>query len=327
MKNTTNILQDGLAWKKWGRRLVALLLAFLALIATFNIIVDPYEVFQLVTIPAHSLDPNERYRKVEHLIAKKSNINAFLMGTSTMGNARPEDARNACGENLNFYNLSFFAGNPQEALASLKALQKNGVVPEKVVYGIDYFQFHDHTAAGASRWLHPEANGQNKMLFFWKYLFLFSFKESVGKIETWERKVPFIQFDFENTGAYSLPFYDEWLASDEGGYFLEKLPSQPLPLAQHAWDPRQFFALQEMGLWGRGNNVDMRFVLMPVYPLHRTNYSDQEKEWFERKLRDIVDTTVPDSNESVESSQKHAYYDGKHFRQALSQKVLKTACQ
>ena len=108
------------AWTRWSTTVVSIAVAGMLGVGAMNYLVDPYEIFGTSKLRP-GVTVNDRYGKIEHLLANPGRYNGLILGSSVMGVFNPSVADQKLPGHR-FYNLSYFGGTPEEALNTLKAL-------------------------------------------------------------------------------------------------------------------------------------------------------------------------------------------------------------
>lgn len=180
----------------------------------WNVVVNPYQIFKAKLAIGDrytSSTTNERYLKVEYLLneAKKTSPNSwiaivdqindesprdsvkskstapdsYIVGSSIMGLVEPSLV-NQYFHDRHFYNLAFLAAKPDEILATLRGLKRDGITIKTVVYGLEPIAFTDIKSYGLAYQLHPEASDQSRQRVVFDYLFASSLSDGFSRLVT-----------------------------------------------------------------------------------------------------------------------------------------------
>ena len=102
-----------------------------------------YEAFNVfhwknLRILESAVDGNENVVKTQYIIHNPQRFNAFILGSSRIGHL-PQDALPSHLEekNLNWFNMTYTEGFPQENYETLKSFLKNKIKIEAVLLGFD----------------------------------------------------------------------------------------------------------------------------------------------------------------------------------------------
>ncbi len=307
----------------WARRWVfAVGVAAVGVVGT-NLILDPYQVFNLVEL-RDSYAPNEIHNKIEHLLTHPQRHDAFLVGSSRMGLFEPAAAQ-AIHPERSFYNLSVLGVEPYEQLAMLQALQAGGVAVREVVIGIDLYPFLTRRAqADPSHTPHRAMSGESRWEFLSRYLFLASYQYGIGRLAHTLAEEPSIVFDFAGTGRYYLRAYDAQRAADLQGYVAKQFPqtqSTPRPQGPPVWVQQAFDELEQLRDWCRANAVQANWFIHPLHPSILVNVPDGTVAAFRERILTLLGPT-PDFSEDQRFLSSNDYYDSKHYVPALAERLL-----
>ena len=296
-------------------------LAALAL-PVWNLLVDPFQVFQTPLLVADGPTLNERFRKVEHLTGQPGKHDAFLIGTSAMGAVEPSLA-DARFPGRRFYNLSMFAAQPGEILSALRALKAAGVPVKTVVYGLEPGPFHVGRAYGPATRAHYAASGASRWRFGFDCLFASSPAEGLRRIAEQFKAVPSIHYDIGGTGRYHLDAYEREIQADPERFIWENVRgAQPPPFAG-GWIGRHFEDFGRLLDWLRAEGIAHTVYLNPLHPALRGMYGEARLAEFGRKIREAGKLdSLPDCGRILDGDFERMFYDLRHFRPAAGEKIF-----
>jgi len=319
----------------------------------WNVVVNPYQIFsEKYSIGSRftSSTTNERYLKVEYLVREakersplasenivsaineskddrkmrmKESHNAFIVGSSIMGMIDPSLVESRL-PGKRFYNLAFLAAKPDEILATLKGLKREGVPISTVVYGLEPIAFTDIKSYGPAYQLHPLADESNKQKVLFDYLFASSLSDGFSRLVTVLRENPSVRYDIEGTGRYYLDRYDREIEQDHDAFIRKQFPMNAKPLKASPWIENRFTDFKELVQWLKNQKVDAKFYLNPLHPYVGNAYGEDRMNEFKQRIMGLTDrATISDctrllSNEDV----NRQFYDYKHFRDVEAGKVL-----
>lgn len=314
-------LERGFA--RWSRRWV-FAVGFAAVgVVSANLLLDPYQVFNLVEL-RDSYAPNEIHNKIEHLLTHPGRHDAFFVGSSRMGMFEPAAAQ-ALHPERSFYNLSVLGVEPHEQLAMLQALQAGGVAVRELVIGIDLYPFLTRRAqADPAHTPHRAMSGESRAQFLSRYLFLASYQYGIGRLAHTLAEEPSIDFDFAGTGRYHLRAYDAQRAADLQGYVAKQFPqteSTPRPQGPPVWVQQAFDELAQLRDWCRANGVETYWFIHPLHPSILVNVPDETVAAFRERILALLGPT-PDFSEDPRFLSSFDYYDSKHYVPALAERLL-----
>lgn len=319
----------------------------------WNIVVNPYQIFSdTFSVGARytSSTTNERYLKVDYLVKEArerspqaaENIvavingppgdrqktkgglpDAFIVGSSIMGMISPSlMASHFPGRD--FYNLAFLAAKPDEILATLKALKREGIPLGTIVYGLEPIAFTDIKSYGPAYQLHPIATQSNSQKILFDYLFASSLSDGFSRLATVLRGEPSVRYDIEGTGRYYLDRYDHEIEKDHDAFIRKQFPMNPKPLTASPWIEKRFSEFKELVQWLKQEKVDARFYLNPLHPYVANAYGEDRLNEFKQSMRELTgQASLNDCTRLLDDEEvNRRFYDYKHFRDVDAGRVL-----
>ena len=310
-------------WAPWCRRAAVCVVFSMLALPAWNLALDPYQAYG-VPWPNDSAKLNERYSKVDHLLADPGRYDALLVGTSVMGALDPGSVEGHMPARR-FYNLSFFGGKPGEILSALKALEAGGMRPAAILYGVEPLAFHNAHVSGPANWPHPFVTGMSRMEFLAKYLFASSFADGLDRIAKQFDNPPFIRFDIGNTGCYHLDRYESLIGRDHGK-FIESQFKKAGEGHAPAWLDSRFGEFGEILSWAGLHGIDVRVFLTPMHPATAAIYGSATLSLFRQRIMAAGGlAALPDCSHLLDDDANHLFYDSKHFRPVAAGRVLACA--
>ena len=325
----------------------------------WNVVVNPYQIFN----PAFSIGDrfsssttNERFLKVEYLLneAKQTSPNspeaiigqindesprdsdsrktlntthdAFIVGSSIMGLVDP-DLVNRYFPGRHFYNLAFLAAKPDEILATLRGLKREGVPIKTVVYGLEPIAFTDIKSYGPAYQLHPEAGEQSRQRIIFDYLFAPSLSDGFSRLVTAISGKPSVRYDIEGPGQYYLERYDREIKTDHGAFIRKQFPINAKHVKAPPWIDSRFEDFRKLAQWFKDERIDVKFYLNPLHPYIANAYGDGRLVEFKQKIAEITgQSSIQDCTELLNSDDANRrFYDYKHFRPVEAPTVIECA--
>ncbi len=103
------------------------------------VFVDVFNVFHYNDIRFTDAEPNKNYVKTKYVIKNPDKFNAFIFGSSRVGNIPSVGLPryNHSNEKLSWYNMTYSMGVPAEHLETIKTFIKNNVKIKYIVIGVD----------------------------------------------------------------------------------------------------------------------------------------------------------------------------------------------
>jgi hypothetical protein len=302
--------------------LTALLLFAVTLPVYVNLVLDPYYIFRFNSNNV-GFTPNERFNKVEYLLANPEKYNSFFLGSSRMGMFSPLTAQKYRPD-LNFYNLSAYGGNANDALLMLRHLKENGVSIKEIVMGIDLFPFlmEQDQVTPAYRH-HPAVVNESTPRFYFDYLFQPSLFHAYIKYEHGLLTLPKVEFDFENTGQYFLREKDALIKADHRAYIEKNFIPDTREPVDAAFVQRRFTDLAALKKWLDENEIRVHFFIHPHHIHELQVFKSSVYPAFKQRVETILGP-LPDFTAYRDWHTNHAwYYEKKHYRPVVADEIIR----
>lgn len=317
------------SWAKWSAVVAIGAVGAAMSVAAFNLIVDPYSVFKTNEGMRQGYNPNERYRKIEYLKENVERFDSLVLGASTMG-LMPTEALNEYRPEGRWYNLSFLAGTPPEALRAVKFLRSRGMEIKEVVYGIDMFAFRK-IEAHRELWRqeHPEITGESSYSWWKRHVFGSTLLDGTERLtHNWLHKEPKLVFDFERSGRYYLARWDREIERDHQGFIKKQIydkynlgDKKPKP-AGVALVQARFDELAELKQWLDSNGIKSHFWINPIHWKNLATVDEETMSAFRKGVKAAVGD-VPDYTARKDiTSEDTLFYEWNHFRPVAGYKIL-----
>jgi hypothetical protein len=320
----------------------------------WNVVVNPYQIFKThfaIGDRYTSSTTNERYLKVEYLLneAKKASPNSskaivgqindesprvsvktkstapdsYIVGSSIMGLVEPSLV-NQYFHDRHFYNLAFLAAKPDEILATLRGLKRDGVTIKIVLYGFEPIAFTDIKSYGPAYQLHPEASEQSRQRVVFDYLFVSSLSDGFSRLVTAMSGNPSVRYDIEGTGRYYLERYDQEIEKDHGAFIRKQFPLNAKPAKAPPWIESRFEDLRKLARWLKDERIDAKFYLNPLHPYVAKAYSIERLAEFKVKITQLTGMDGINNCTAIlmDDEVNRRFYDYKHFRPTETSKVI-----
>ena len=120
---------------KFFRNILIFVLCVAIIQCSLCILVDPFNVFHPFSVRDNGVEPAKNYIKMKYIISS-NNFDAFLFGSSRVGNIHTENI-----SNVSCYNMTYSCGTPVEHLRNIKTLISNGIVPKHIYIGLDHSSY------------------------------------------------------------------------------------------------------------------------------------------------------------------------------------------
>lgn len=317
------------SWAKWSAVVAAGAVGAALSVAGFNLVVDPYSVFKTNEGMRPGYNPNERYRKIEFLKNHIGQYDSFVLGASTMG-LMPMEGLQEFRPQGRWYNLSFLAGTPPEALRAVQYLKSKGMPIKEVVFGIDMFAFRK-IEAHRQLWRqeHPDITGESRYSWWKRNLFGSTLIDGTERLtHNWLHDQPKLIFDFDGTGRYYLARWDREIEKDQKAFIQKQIyekfnlgDKKPKP-AGIALVKERFEELAQLKEWLDANGVKAHFWINPIHWKNLATVDDATMAEFRKGVREAVGD-VPDYTLREDIVREDTlFYEWNHFRPVAGHKIL-----
>jgi len=312
------------AWTRWSVTALSIAVAGMLGVGAMNSLIDPYEIFRTSQLRP-GVTVNDRYGKIEHLLANPGRYNGLILGSSVMGVFNPSVADQQL-PGRRFYNLSYFGGTPEEALNTLKALEAKGFMFTDVIMGLDAFAFMEgKEAVDLSRRPHPVVSGESRTAFLLSYLTAPSFMQCIGKLAHDRQEVPSIVFDLSGNGQYHLAAFDREISEDPVG-FTKRHVSDPAKVRRLSRSgaglaPAKIESFATLNQWLTSRGIASRFFINPMTSAMRQEVGEANVEALVRHVSAISGEQIPDFSHLAEDGDA-SFYDLKHIRPSVATDIL-----
>ena len=116
----------------------ACILIFIGLFIATAFYFDTFNVFHWKNLRFTAAEPNKNYVKTQNIIHNPQKFNAFVFGSSRVGNIPPDNLPAAAdGTQLRWYNMTYSEGIPAEHLLSMQTFWEHGVDIKMILLGFD----------------------------------------------------------------------------------------------------------------------------------------------------------------------------------------------
>jgi hypothetical protein len=311
----------------WYRFCVVSLVGFyggFVLLACLNIVVDPYRIFKVVPM-ASGYTPNQRFNKIEFLLANPDRYDSFLVGSSKVGLLNP-DVASELRPGHQYYNLGVFGGDAVDALLMLRHLKAQGVKVREVTFGLDLQTFMSLRKEETPAYRHhPKISNQSWLAFWSQYLFIPSLNHSFLKVFHDAQGGTEITFDITGNGAYHLPAFEAGIKSDSDGYIKKHFPANPpIEASRTLWLEERFIELRELVSWLDAEGVT-RFIFVNPHYFHGalSAIDAASLSQFYSKVEAITGAIPSFIGHKDWDKNKALYYEPEHYRPILGEEMFR----
>lgn len=301
---------------KWPICFILGLIAPWSALVGYNVISDPYGLFR-EDMYEQIVDPNQVYKKLQHVIDNPSKYDTYLFGSSRVGNIY---LRPILGDTA--YNFTYSEGVPSEHLANIKSMLAHNVNIKHIVIGLDDFSYQLDASIHNdqySRKLHPKASGE-----FWVDFYAFYFFRTFSDIDIQHLFTKgykdYIYFDIANTGNPICEICE--FAVENFSYLHNSANKFTKPFSYYG--DRIDTTVQTMKeIISLSEKHDFQLTLF-FNPLHKTTYINSglsQSFVFKRKLAKIHPFYDFQGINFVTSNNMY-YYETSHYRPIIGSYML-----
>ncbi len=300
---------------------------FCALIAFFNVAVDPFGIFgdRFFNYYEYNMTQNPRIAKIAYLDKNYKNYDSYIVGSSKTS-AYPIDKLNKYYDGASFYNMLSYGGDMADNRKMIEYIINNYNAKNIILnIGLEEVYQYDYEDDKTKGNLHAKVSGENELLFYLKYAFL-NLQYSFDKIESYFKRdyLPSANEVFiPETGAYNKAVRDveALMTEDEhteanDGFFLYREERDELPYIDNA--VADIKAIKELC---QENNVNFILIASPNYVTEIEDYNTTELCDYWQKIAQV--TPFYDfAGYSPISYDCRYFYDDAHFRNDVGTMAL-----
>ncbi len=300
---------------------------FCALIAAFNITVDPFGIFgdRFFNYYEYNMTQNPRIAKIAYLDKNYQNYDSYIVGSSKTS-AYPIEKLNKYYDGASFYNMLSYGGDMADNRKTIEYIIENYNAKNIILnIGLEEVYQYDYEDDKIKGNLHAKVSGENEILFYLKYAFL-NLQYSFDKIESYFKRDYLPSADevfIAETGAYNkavrdveaLMTEDEHIQANDG-FFLYREERDELPYIDNAVEDIR--AIKELC---KENNVNFILIASPNYVTEIEDYNTTELCDYWQKITEV--TPFYDfAGYSAISYDCRYFYDDAHFRNDVGTMAL-----
>ena len=312
--------------KKWVLMFFATVLMIIVGLGIFNILVDPFGVFDLDFLewPSYEMTMNPRTAKVSYLKKHHEQYDSYIVGASSSSSYPVEKLNGYTGGS--FYNMFAYGSDMYDVEQEVRYLTRHYTVKRLVVNvyvgsAVSYDIDGDRTTV-----LPPEVTGESPLAFYSRFIAMdprFSVDKLTAMAEDTYLTQPFDVFN-ERTGAYDKKVRDAEPISSMEEYLqsypvFANYPSYPIAVNEEAISGTlgSLAAIRDMCA---ENGIELTVVTAPLYWRDAARYDWDEMSDFYIRMAQVV----PYWNFALSSVSFDCryFYDEAHFRNCVGEMAL-----
>jgi len=312
--------------KKWTISVFLSITILVAAIVSVNVMVDTYGIFR-TDFSRQFVPPNISYVKIKYLLENKSRFDSYVFGSSRVSYINEEKITNG-----RYYNMFYAEGVPEEHLANIRFLLKNGVSIKNLMIGLDEFSFVIDPKQHLSSLLvqpYPGVSGKKFQDFYGEYFFrldkfipeledYINHNYTKGNSSTQNSVI----FDMYGTGRILLPAVDEEIERNVQTHIRDKKFSEPFHRVGDN-STNALAAMREIVSLAKKEGIN---IIVFINPIHKTTYLDANLNQFavfKKRLAAITEYYDFSGLNSI-TTNNYYYYESSHFRLLVGDMMLKT---
>ncbi len=297
-----------------------------ALLAGFNVAVDPFGVFgdKIFDWYAYDMTQNPRIAKIAYLDEHHGEYDSYIIGSSKTSSYSVEKLNEYTG--ARFYNMIMYGGDMYDAQKTAEYVINNYEVKNIILnIGIEEMYSYDYEDDDTKGNLHTKVEGESELLFYLKYAFL-NPQYSLDKLEAY----------FER--GY-LPTADDVFIPEKGVYNKTVRDAESITgEAEFFENNPEFYLYREDGRKGEAidkavesvravkelcesRGIDFKLIASPLYDTEIEDYDYNDLCTYWQKLAEVTDI-YDFTGYSPVSMDARYFYDDAHFRNSVGDMAL-----
>ncbi len=297
-----------------------------ALLAGFNVAVDPFGVFgdKIFDWYAYDMTQNPRIAKIAYLDEHHGEYDSYIIGSSKTSSYSVEKLNEYTG--ARFYNMIMYGGDMYDAQKTAEYVINNYEVKNIILnIGIEEMYSYDYEDDDTKGNLHAKVEGESELLFYLKYAFL-NPQYSLDKLEAYFERgyLPTADDVFiPETGVYNKTVRDAESITGEAEFF-ENNPEFYL----YREDGRKGEAIDKAVESVRAvkelcesRGIDFKLIASPLYDTEIEDYDYNDLCTYWQKLAEVTDI-YDFTGYSPVSMDARYFYDDAHFRNSVGDMAL-----
>ena len=305
--------------KKFLLKISIIVLPFLAL-ALSAMHYDTFNVFHWKSIRFTSADPNKNFIKTQYVIHNPQKFNAFIFGSSRIGNIPPDRLPKETGSTpLRWYNMTYSIGIPAEHSQTIRTLLKNGVGIRMVLLGFDNYAMYTSAEQHKRQLLRIPFQIYEKSPF----LFYFPYIRNIPALSIIREVNRYNAAEMEEG---SRLFYDFGVYPANLDFSLTEDPQMERYASSHGGEQftqkDAYKDIEEIARLCRENGIELILFTNPIYG---TTYRDAVENGYFDFLRSVAGVAEFYNFSALNNytTNPRYYFESSHYRPVLGLLVEK----
>jgi hypothetical protein len=316
---------DSGQYKRWTRRVLVSITLLVGIVVAINAVVDAYGILRTdFSLQPHGQVPNMNYIKMKYLLEHKERFDSFIFGSSRVWSIDPLKIPGG-----KYYNMTYTLGLPQEHLANIRYLLKNGVTVKNVLIGIDEFSYQIDPGPRRSNLMTqplPAISGKKLEDFYGEYFF--KLQELLPQLKAYIRHnythkndhlEQHMWYDMFGTGRVFCRDCDEEIEKNRAAH--ARNFSKPAWLFDGEYVQGAIAALSDTVALCRAHNIHL---VLFISPSEQVAYLTTNLERFARFKKELAGVTAYYDFSGLNSvtTDPYYFYEPLHYRPILGDMML-----
>lgn len=313
--------------RKWLIAFVASLGLAAAVVAGFNIVVDPFGVFGDKVLKWHSYNMvnNPRVAKIGYLDQYHERYNSYIIGGSKSSSISPELLNQYYGDDAKFYSMLMYGGDFNDYEKTLYYLvdeyKPKNIVVHMSLQEISHF---NEKATDFKQSLHAKVSGESKFSFYLDYLKLnpsYGYSKLEGYAKRAVDSFEYSQF-IPETGVYNKVKRDAEKVDDLEAYMqANKAAFAPFGKLEASALDKNVEALARMKAYAESHGATFRLITGATSEQELLSYDMEDLKEYWAKLAEVTDFWDFSGYTPISGDARY-FYDTMHYRNTLGSMML-----
>ena len=313
--------------KRWLLIFFAALLAGAAVLAAFNVAVDPFGVFgdKLFHWYAYDMTQNPRVAKIAWLDENHGDYNSYVIGSSKASSLSVETLNAYTGDS--WYNMTWYGGDLLDELQLTAYILENYQV-DNILLTIDpecANLYNEGAQSDLKACMHGKVCGENPLLFYGRYLFA-NLSYAWDKLSSWfdagylpDASTVYVP----ETGCYDKTLRDASPIGDMASYLEYEGMATTMGTCDMEHMDEAIDAIRQIKQLCEQYGATFTMVGVPVSEVELSAYPREGVEEFWTRAAQIDDFYAFWGDNAVNRDLRY-FYDVQHFRNSAGEMVLAT---
>lgn len=313
--------------KKWILVFVLSLLGGVALLAAWNVVIDPFGVFgdRFFQWYAYDMTQNPRVAKIAWLDQHHEDYNSYVIGSSKASSLSVETLNKYTGDS--YYNMTWYGGDLLDEMQLAAYIIENYEV-ENIILTIDpeSANYYDNgSQSDLKTCLHSKVKGDSTLVFYARYLFA-NLSYSWDKLVSYARAgvLPDASSVYiPETGCYNKTVRDASPINDMASYLAyEGMNTYVAPCEMNYID-EAIASIQQIQTMCQENGISFTLVGVPISQAELAAYPREGVTELWTRAAEITEFYTFWGSSSLNDDLRY-FYDTVHFRNCVGEMVLAT---